>query len=775
MPPQSNTTGKKSTPSKQQQKTSGLDWKYIFIRSAVLVFFILFAWTFYLNARVSTEFQGQLFAEPARVYARPLTLYQGLNLSKQELIFELKRLGYRVSSLPTTEGEYQSSGTSIELVTRSYHHWDGYQESRHLWIDFTQGRIYGIQDIREGSLSLVRLDPLLIGSLFPGHKQDRQLLSVNQVPDLFKKALLAVEDRNFYSHLGISPVGIIRAMVSNIGSGRFTQGGSTLTQQLVKNYFLSRERSLWRKVNEAIMALLLEWHFTKDQILEAYMNEVFLTQDGARAIHGFGLASMELFGAPINELNISQQALLIGMIKGPSLYNPHRNPERAIDRRNLVLGIMLEQQVISTQAYNDAITEPLGIRKDTSRVRYPAFLNLVRRQLQELYRSEDLAEDGLIIYSSLDPRVQSHTENSVIARLRQLELAKGIDDNSLQTAVIVTQPESGEVLAIVGDRNPREAGFNRALDANRAVGSLLKPAIYLTALEQGYTLATPVSDELVVVEGKDGSRWEPQNFDKVSHGQPLLIQALSNSYNQAAARLGMELGLDKVISRMNSLGLKKKLPLFPSILLGSEEFTPMDIANMYGTYAANGMYTPTRSIRAVTNSQHEILNTYDMSFSAVVEPLPMYLLQHGLQQVMSHGTGRYATNRLGGDINMAGKTGTTDDQRDSWFAGYTSDYLAVVWIGRDDNLMTPLTGSSGALRLWTDIMALIKPEPYLSREPANLSWHWIDAGNGTMSKEHCPSSVLLPFAIGTEPNNSPGCEGGASDVKSGWWQRLFNR
>lgn len=775
MPAQSNTNRKRSTTKKTPPNKFKIKWKPVFIRIVIVGFFLSFAWAFYLNARVTTEFQGQLFAEPARVYARPLTLYQGLNLSKQELIYELKRLGYRSSSFPTTEGEYQSSGTSIELVTRSYNHWDGHQPGRHLWIDFTQDRIYSIQDIREGNLSLVRLDPLLIGSLFPGHKQDRQLLSVSQVPDIFKKGLLAVEDRNFYAHFGVSPVAIIRAMMSNISTGRFTQGGSTLTQQLVKNYFLSRERSLWRKANEAIMALLLEWHFTKDQILEAYINEVFLTQDGARAIHGFGLASMELFGAPINELSISEQALLIGMIKGPSLYNPHRNPQNAIDRRNLVLKIMFEQQVISTSAYGDALNQPLGIRKDNSRVRYPAFLNMVRRQLQEQYRSEDLAEDGLIIYSSLDPRVQSHTENAAIARLKQLELAKGIEANSLQTAVIVTQPESGEVLAIVGDRNPRKDGFNRALDANRAVGSLLKPAIYLTALEQGYTLATLVSDEPVVVEGKDGSRWEPENFDKISHGQPMLINALSKSYNQSAARLGMELGLDKVVARMKSLGLKKDLPLFPSILLGSEEFSPLDIANMFGTYAANGMYTPTRSIRAVTNAQHEILNTYDMSFSAVVDPLPMFLLQQGLQRVMEHGTGRYASGRLGADIKVAGKTGTTDEQRDSWFAGYTADYLAVVWVGRDDNHMTPLTGSSGALRLWTDIMTLIKPEPYLSREPANLSWHWVNEGNGTLSKQGCSGSVLLPFETGTEPPNAPSCEGDVSGNENGWWQRLFNR
>lgn len=745
------------------------------LRIAILGFVVFSAWAFYLNARVTTGFQGQLFAEPARVYARPLALYPGLNLTTKELVFELKRLGYREKTRPQMSGEYNISGSSIEIVTRSYNHWDGFQKGRHLWIDFSNNNITQIQDIQAGTQSLIRLDPLLIGSLFPGHKQDRQLLSVDKVPDSFKQGLMAVEDRNFYSHYGISITGIFRALVSNVVSGKLRQGGSTLTQQLVKNYFLNRNRSLWRKANEAIMALLLEWHFSKDQILEAYINEVFLAQDGARAIHGFGLASMELFGAPIQELSLSQQALLIGMVKGPSAYNPYRNPDKARQRRNLVLSVMNEQGVITDSERIVATNTSLGIRRNTSRVRYPAFLNLVRRQLQELYRSEDLAEAGLIIYSSLDPRVQSHAENSVVSRLKQLEDSYKIEPNSLQSAVVITQPDSGEILAVVGGRNPRYDGFNRALDAKRPVGSLLKPAIYLTALEQGYTLATPISDDPVVVEGKDSSRWEPKNFDHKSHGNPILLKALSHSYNQAAARLGMELGLNNVLAKMNSLGLQNKLPVFPAVLLGSEELSPLDVTNMYGTFAANGFYSPARAIRAVTDANHNMLNTYDMNFNQVVDPVPMYLLQNALEEVMNSGTGRYAKSVLDSSLSIAGKTGTTNDQRDSWFAGYTSDYLSVVWIGRDDNLSMPLTGSSGALRLWTDILDQINSQPYISREPANISWFWVNSANGTLSKERCSNAIKLPFKLGTQPQNKAECFNESVVEKNGWWQRFFGQ
>ena len=760
-------------------------FKPLILKLLVLALAVFFAWVFYLNARVTTEFKGQLFAEPARVYARPLTLYPGLELSSSALQSELRQLGYRQVSASAGAGTYWPTGNTVELVTRAYPFWDGNQPSKHLWIDFSAGRIQSIRDAELGLVDLIRLDPLVIGSLFLGHKQDRHLLSIADVPEAFKDALLAVEDRNFYRHFGISPFGIARALLANVSQGGMKQGGSTLTQQLVKNYFLTRERSLIRKANEAIMALLLEWHFSKDQILEAYVNEVFLLQDGARAIHGFGLASLELFGAPLSELNSAEQALLIGMVKGPSVYNPYRKPEQATARRNVVLSVMRDQGVISLPDYTTAVDSALAVRSGVSRVRYPAYLDMVKRDLSSQFQTAEYRAAGLNIYTSLDPHIQSVAETALSNGLSRLERQYAIPSGTLEGAVVITQPDTGHVLAMVGGRNPRYAGFNRAMDAERFVGSLLKPVIYLTALEQGYTLATAVSDGPVLVQGQDGSEWRPENYDKESHGDPIVINALAASYNQAAARLGMQLGLDKVIARMASLGISKEIPAYPSVLLGSLALSPVEVTTLYGAFAANGFYTPAQAITAVSDGDDQVLQTDTIGFHQVVAPAPLFLLKHGLQAVINEGTGRYAGNTLGRQWQLAGKTGTTDDLRDSWFAGYSPDYLAVVWVGRDDNQPTPLTGSSGALRIWTDIMKDIGLQEPISSEPGGISWQWVDNATGALSMQRCKQARYLPFVAGTEPTNQPVCGAGAinsslpttndDEKPKSWWQKLLGR
>ena len=782
------TTAKSAAPKAKnpvRHQHSQYPLRALFFKLLIMLVVVFFAWAFYLNARVTTEFKGQLFAEPARVYAQPLALYPGLEMGSLALQTELGQLGYREVSVSAGAGTYWPTGNTLELVTRAYPFWDGHQSSKHLWIDFSQGRIESIRDSELGLVDLVRLDPLVIGSLFLGHKQDRHLLAIEDVPTAFIDSLLAVEDRNFYQHFGISPFGIARALFANLSQGGMKQGGSTLTQQLVKNYFLTRERSLLRKANEAIMALLLEWHFSKDQILEAYINEVFLLQDGARAVHGFGLAALELFGAPLSELNAAEQALLIGMVKGPSVYNPYRNPERAEQRRHVVLGVMRDQGIIQAAAFEQANARPLGVRSGVSRVRYPAYLDMVKRDLSEQFQTDAYQAAGLNIYTSLDPRIQSLAESALTQGLARLETQQGMEIGSLEGAVVITQPDTGHVLAMVGGRNPRFAGFNRAMDAQRFVGSLLKPAIYLTALEQGYTLATPISDGPVVVQGQDGSEWRPENYDRVSHGDPLLIDALSSSYNRAAARLGMQIGLDKVIARLASMGVAKDIPAYPSVLLGALALSPVDITTFYGAIAANGFYTPAQAITAVSDAEDRVLQTDTIGFHQVVSPAPLFLLQQGLQQVMTTGTARYAGNTLGHQWQLAGKTGTTDDLRDSWFAGYSPDYLAVVWVGRDDNQPTPLTGSSGALRIWTDIMKDIGLQEPIVSEPGGIDWHWVDSATGALSVNGCKNARYLPFMTGSAPTNKPECGKGnrvepqpitnEDGTEKTWWQKLLGR
>ncbi len=765
-------TSRKKSQSKKQKINFSL--KKLMLQLSLVGIVLIGGLMWYFNARITTEFIGLKFDNPAQVYGRPLELYSGLNLSAEELEKELLRLGYRTAIPPRREGEYLATGQTIDIHIRSFDHWDGEDPGGFVRIDFKGDQISQVRSATAKPLVMVRLDPLLIGNIFPQQQQDRISVTLDEVPNTLKAGLLAVEDRGFYHHWGVSLSGIFRALIANIKAGGIAQGGSTLTQQLVKNLYLDKSRSIVRKAKEAIMALLVEFHYSKSEILRGYINEVYLAQDGSRAVHGFGLASLEFFGAPLIELQIHQQALLVGMIKGPNLYNPFRNPERAKARRNLVLDIWAEQGVIDEEDAQWAKSRSLDVRTGVRRLRYPHFLDLVQRQLKAQYRSADLLTQGLKIHTSLDPRVQQHTEESLAEKLPELESRYQLKPGLLQGAIIVSQPDTGEVLALVGDRNVRFVGYNRALDARRPVGSLLKPAVTLSALEQGYSLAHQVSDGPVVVEGKDGSRWEPANFDETSHGKVSVQTALSKSYNQATARLGMEVGLQNVLGTIERLGLADDLPPYPSVMLGAAETSPLKVAEMYGTFAANGFRTAPRAIRAVTNSENQLVQSFDLSFKQVVQPVDMFLLQKALQNVMSEGTGKYAYFHLDSALNLSGKTGTTDDQRDSWFAGYTGDYLSVVWLGRDDNGTTPLTGSSGALRVWTDIMSRIRPQAYLEREPANIEWHWVEKKTGLISGKGCPDVIRMPFEVGVVTDTSKTCGPSKKPIKN-WIKKFFGR
>ncbi|MGH8463809.1 MAG: transglycosylase domain-containing protein, partial [Pseudomonas sp.] len=388
------------------------------------------------------------------------------------------------------------------------------------------------------------LEPLMIGGIYPKNLEDRILIKIDQVPPYLLETLVAVEDRDFYSHFGVSPKSIARAVWVNTSSGAMRQGGSTLTQQLVKNFYLTNERSLSRKLTEAMMALLLELHYDKREILEAYLNEVFIGQDGQRAVHGFGLASQFFFSQPLSELKLHQVALLVGMVKGPSYYNPRRYPERATVRRNLVLDLLAEQGVATPEAVAAAKKMPLGVTKRGSLAdsSFPGFLDLVKRQLRQDYRDEDLTEEGLRIFTSFDPILQMKSESAMAETFKRLAGRKGADE--VEAAMVVTNPETGEVQALIGSRQAGFAGFNRAIDAVRPIGSLVKPAVYLTALEKPskYTLTSWVQDEPFSVKGADGQVWRPQNYDRRSHGTIYLYQGLANSYNLSTAKLGLELG-----------------------------------------------------------------------------------------------------------------------------------------------------------------------------------------------------------------------------------------
>ncbi len=536
-------------------------------------------------------------------------------------------------------------------------------------------------------------------------------------------------------------------------------GGSTLTQQLVKNFYLTNERTLVRKATEAMMAVLLELHYDKKDILEAYLNEVFLGQDGQRAVHGFGLASQYFFSQPLSELKLDQVALLVGMVKGPTYYNPRRNPERALERRNLVLDVLAAQGVASVEEVDAAKQKPLGITRRGSLAdsSFPAFLDLVKRQLREDYQEQDLTEEGLRIFTSFDPIMQLKAESALAGTLKRLSGRKGVDQ--VEAGMVVTSPESGEVQAIIGSRQPRFAGFNRALDAVRPIGSLIKPAIYLTALERPsqYTLTSLLEDQPFSIKGQDGQVWRPQNYDRKAHGTIYLYQGLVNSYNLSTAKLGLEIGVPEVLKTLNRLGVEQEWPAYPSMLLGAGGLSPMSVASMYQTLANGGFNTPLRGIRAVLTAEGEPLKRYPYQIQQRFDSGAIYLLQNAMQRTMSEGTGRSVYSQLPRSLALAGKTGTSNDSRDSWFAGFSQDVLAVVWLGRDDNGPTPLTGATGALQVWTDFMRQADPLPLDMPVPDNVVLAWVDASSGQGTDPSCPNAVQMPYIRGSQPVAGPAC------------------
>jgi penicillin-binding protein 1B len=722
-----------------------------------LVVFAVFA--VYLDAVVQEKFSGKRWTVPAKVYARPLELFVGQKLAKDDFLKELDALGYRRENALSGPGGVSVAGNNIELHSRGFQFYESTEPSQRVRVRFSGDYVAGLSQASGANLAVARLEPLMIGGLYPAHQEDRLLIKLEQVPPYLVETLVAIEDREFFNHFGVSPKGIARAVWVNATAGQLRQGGSTLTQQLVKNFFLTNERTLSRKATEAMMAVLLELHYDKQDILEAYLNEVFLGQDGQRAVHGFGLASQYFFSQPLSELKLDQVALLVGMVKGPTFFNPRRNPERALARRNLVLDVLAEQGVASLDAVTAAKQKPLGItqRGSLADSSFPAFLDLVKRQLREDYQEQDLTEEGLRIFTSFDPILQLKAESALADSLKRLSGRKGVDQ--VEAGMVVTSPESGEVQAVVGSRQPRFAGFNRALDAVRPIGSLIKPAIYLTALERPsqYTLTSLLEDQPFSIKGQDGQVWSPQNFDRKAHGTIYLYQGLVNSYNLSTAKLGLEVGVPQVLKTLSRLGVEHEWPAYPSMLLGAGALSPMGVATMYQTMANGGFSTPLRSIRNVLTAEGEPLKRYPFQIQQRFDAGAIYLLQNAMQRTMTEGTGRSVYSQLPRSLALAGKTGTSNDSRDSWFAGFSQDVLAVVWLGRDDNGPTPLTGATGALQVWTDFMRKADPLPLDMPMPENVVQAWIDASSGQGTDPSCPNAVQVPYIRGSQPVAGPAC------------------
>jgi penicillin-binding protein 1B len=729
--------------------------RYIFTGASVALFAAVL-YGFFLAWRVTSEFSARSWDRPAQVYAAPIELYGGRRFSPADLAIELVRLGYRETDGPPAAGRFRRSRDAIELHTRSFEYAGRRTPEQLASIRFAGDAIAGIDAPDGQPVPILQLDPLLIGSIFPAHGEDRIVVTPDQVPDLLKSALIAVEDRRFEHHIGIDIRAIARAALVNLTAGEIQQGASTLTQQLVRSFYLSNERTWRRKINEAFMSVSLELRYSKDELLQAYINEVYLGQDGARAIHGFGLASRFYFGKPLAELDVQEIALLVAIVRGPSYYDPFRNGERALQRRDLVLDIMASQDVITPEVEAAAKRRPLGLvdRQGRQAAYYAPFLDLVRLQLHRDYDQRDLEASGLKIYTTLDPATQALAEWTLATQIDSLEANRP----PLEGAVIVTNPHNAEVLALVGSRRTGFDGFNRALNARRPVGSLIKPAVYLAALESGrHSLASLVSDAPISVPMPDGSTWSPTNFDEESHGPVTAIRALAESFNQATVRLGLDVGLPQVVDLLGRLGLKDLPQEFPSLLLGAFELTPLEVTQIYNTLANGGFRMPLRTVRSVVDAAGVTIRRYPIDIEQTVDPGDVYELNQALVQVMRLGTGRTAARLLPESLVTAGKTGTSDGFRDSWFAGFSNDHLIVTWIGNDDNAATGLTGATGASLVFAGIMAGLQTRSYSVPAPSGYHGTWVDFDTGLQTDATCPRAVYLSLEGGDRPPKATEC------------------
>jgi penicillin-binding protein 1B len=732
--------------------------------AAVVVAIGLTAFFAYLSITVSREFEARRWDLPAQIYANPIDLYPGRRLGLDTLVAELRRLGYREDGAAArgapAAGHYRRTTEGLDLATRPFVYAGETQASEHVRLAFSGSTLSRMEDAAGNTVPLLRLDPLVIGSIFPAHGEDRLILQPDEIPPLLVETLKAVEDRRFDTHHGVDVRAVLRAAIVDLRHGEIRQGASTLTQQLVRSFFLSNARTWHRKLQEALMAVALELHYSKDELMQAYINEVYLAQDGIRAIHGFGLGSQYYFGKPLGELEVHELALLVAQVRGPTYYNPTLHPDRALERRNLILEIMAERGLVDARTAKNEEERNLDVLPAAGRAAsyYAGFLDLVRRQLYFEYPPELLERKGLKVLTTLDPAIQSAAEDALKAELTKLDAARPKNGVDLEGAIVVTDPHNAEVLAIVGSRKSGFDGFNRALDARRPVGSLIKPAVYLAALETGrYTVASMIDDTPISVQLDDGKVWEPKNFGNEVHGSVPLVRALAESFNMATVRLGMDVGVEAVGHMLVRLGLTRPPPRFPSLLLGSIELSPYEIAQIYNTLANGGFRAPLRAVRAVVDGEGKTMQRYPLEINEAANTDNVYALDRSLVEVMERGTGATARNLIAPGLTVAGKTGTSDDLRDSWFAGFSSDRLIVTWVGNDANRATGLTGATGASRVWAALLNRLDAQPFAPPAPAGVRMTSVDYHTGLETDADCPDAVELPLPSDTYLPRARGC------------------
>ncbi|WP_048965716.1 bifunctional glycosyl transferase/transpeptidase [Enterobacter hormaechei] len=688
-------------------------WFWLLLKLFIVFVVLIAIYGVYLDQKIRSRIDGKVWQLPAAVYGRMVNLEPDMSISKNEMVKLLQATQYRQVTKMTRPGEFTVQAKSIEMIRRPFDFPDSKEGQVRARLTFDGDRLETIENMdNDRQFGFFRLDPRLITMLSSANGEQRLFVARNGFPDLLVDTLLATEDRHFYEHDGISLYSIGRAVLANLTAGRTVQGASTLTQQLVKNLFLSSERSYWRKANEAYMAVLMDARYSKDRILELYMNEVYLGQSGDNEIRGFPLASLYYFGRPVEELSLDQQALLVGMVKGASIYNPWRNPKLALERRNLVLRLLQQQQVIDQELYDMLSARPLGVQPRGGVISpQPAFMQMVRQELQSKLGDKVKDLSGVKIFTTFDSVAQDAAEKAAVEGIPVLKKQRKLSD--LETAMVVVDRNTGEVRAMVGGAEPQYAGYNRAMQARRSIGSLAKPATYLTALSQPnlYRLNTWIADAPISLRQPNGQVWSPQNDDKQFSGQVMLVDALTRSMNVPTVNLGMALGLPAITDTWQKLGVPKdQLHPVPAMILGALNLTPIEVAQAFQTIASGGNRAPLSALRSVIAEDGSVLYQSFPQAERAVPAQAAYMTLWTMQQVVQRGTGRQLGAKYPG-LHLAGKTGTTNNNVDTWFAGIDGREVVITWVGRDNNQPTKLYGASGAMSIYQRYLANQSPVP----------------------------------------------------------------
>lgn len=729
------------------------------------------------SARALSKFERVEARRSTVLYAAPPVLRPGVSVSALDLAGILGRLGYRETRSAAGPGQFSRSDGAWDIAVGS-----GNGGAGRVSLTVSGGRITRLRQ-NEAEVQSVALPPELLASAGASMGENIRPVRLADVPPVLRTAVLAIEDERFYEHGGLDPRGVLRAVWANVRKGRVVEGGSTITQQLVKSRLLTPERTFSRKLNEAFLSTALEWRYSKDQILEAYLNEIYLGQAGGAAVRGVGAASRAYFGKEVHQLTLPEAALLAGMIRGPNSYSPNTNPDRARDRRDVVLTRLRDLGKISEADYRRARREPVKARTAPgSGLTAPYFVDYVRAELERSTEVDLADQHGVRVYTTLDPVLQKFAEAAVIKGIDRLETARPRlrrqnSEERLQAALIVLDPATGQVRAMVGGRDYRVSQFNRAVLARRQPGSAFKPFVFLAALtprEEGprFTAASMIEDAPITVM-VDGKPWSPKNYDDRYQGPVTVRRALEGSLNTATVRLAQAVGLGTVVQTARSLGVEGDLKPVPALALGVFETTPLDLARAYVPLANGGLAPSGGAVETVSDDGGRAIWSASRETRPVIGAPEAFLMTSLLEGVVNSGTGASA-RALGVSGAVAGKTGTTNDGRDAWFVGYSSNLLALVWVGFDDGTPAGLSGAEGALPIWSEFMrqALDVYPASAFPEPPGITYVKIDATNGRKATAYCPVVVTEVFLNGTEP---PPCEehGGVSEQIGRWWDRVW--